>query len=199
MLQRIILVILIILSPNFIFAQDNIQREYKISMIGLPQTIYLIEHTKDEYTGYIISDFYKPLKKFLFLTLRKHKKIKIKEDLASHIVKKAMQELKLNGIEQLKKCKEDEECKEIIFLDPDHLVFEITSGNKKIRSEFQSVYPEKIEKTNIEHTKLRRQAQILITTLDEVLDLEEIFHKTSQKIKRPYCYYCGGISSCCPR
>lgn len=197
MLRKISLVILLTLSLTLIYAQKSITREYKISMIGSPQIIYLIEQENNEYNGYTTSDFYRPRKKFLFLTLRKYKEIQIKTDLSDEIVKTTMQELRSKGIEYLKKCEDDEQCKKQGFLDADNLVFEITDNGKQLKADFQAVYPENTQKTNIEVIPLRRLAQILITSADKIIGIKNEFSKALKKIKPPYCYHCSGISTCC--
>ncbi|TZF81466.1 hypothetical protein FW774_18060 [Pedobacter sp. BS3] len=191
--------LLVLIISHFTYAQDNLWREYKISMIGTSQTIYLIEQKDNSYTGYITSDFFRPLKKILFITVRKVKNFQIREDLPRQVVKTTMQALKSQGIEALKKCEDDEQCSKINFLDPDHLAFEITVGSKRIKAGFQAVYPERKSNTPIESTTLRRQAQVLITIVDKSIDLENEFRKSRSKIKPPYCYGCGGISYCCVR
>ena len=192
-----LLVLLFIIVPSCIYAQNNIVREYKIRMIGSPQTIYLIETENNEFTGYITSDFYRLMKRFLMVTIRTSKKIQVREELPPATVKNTMLALKSNGIEQLMKCEDDPLCSKQNFLDADHLTFYVKSNGKKIKLEFQSVYTENAQLSNIETIPLRRQAQLLITTVDKIIDLKNEFRKSLKKIKRPFCYQCGGISNCC--
>ena len=108
-----------------------------------------------------------------------------------------MIELRSNGIEKLKRCEEDQQCKKHNFLDGDNLVFEITSNEKKLKADFQEVFPETFKKAKIETTSLRRQAQILITVADKIIDIQNEFKKSQRKMKAPYCYDCSGIAMCC--
>jgi len=171
--------------------------EYQVSMIGTPQKIFLQKDTNQNYKGYILTEFYKPEKRFLGITLRKYKDVEIKTNLDEIIVKKTIEDLNKSGIENIEKCETDADCDSTSFLDGDYLSFKIKNGNSTENYEFSEVYPENLERSNIEKNKVRRKAQIFITIIDKNLDLKKQFRQASKEIKRPYCYNCGGISSCC--
>ncbi|MCL9809786.1 hypothetical protein [Flavobacterium luminosum] len=195
-MQKKIYLAFILIFPFYLMAQNINTTEYKISMIGNSQEIYLIKEN-DNYSGFIISSFYKPSKRFLGLTLRKHEALNIKTDLDSDLVKKTMSELKNMGIDNLQNCEENIDCNKINFLDPDFLVFDIKNGDSISSYKFKEVYPENNSKDIIEKNAIRRTAQILITVINENLDLKTQFKFALRKMKKPYCYDCGGISSCC--
>ncbi|MEC5395308.1 hypothetical protein [Bergeyella sp. RCAD1439] len=187
----------VITLSQFLLSQNSNFVEYKILMIGSPQEIHLIKDENDTYRGYINAEFYKPHQKFLGILIRKHKEIVIKIDLNPSIVENTMKKLQNAGIETIEDCRNDADCKSINFLDPDVLVFKINNSKNTKKLEFEEVYPENTKKDNVEQNVLRRKAQILVTIIDENLKLKEKFKIVRKQLNKPYCYGCGGISSCC--
>lgn len=194
-LKLLLLFVTILFIPK-IYSQEI---EYQISMIGEPQEIFLKKDNDQNYIGYIITEFYKPNKYFIGIPLRKYKEIKIKTDLQPNIVKELMTDLNNAGIIDLKKCESDEECKTIKFLDSDFLVFKIKSKNAYSEFKYPEVYPENKSINNIEKNNLRRKAQIMISIIDNKLNLKDHFRNALKKVGKPYCYHCGGVSSCCSK
>lgn len=166
-------------------------------MIGSPQEIYLIKDNNENYSGYINTEFYKPNQRFLGILISKHKDFIIRTDLDPSIVENTIKKLQKTGIETIEHCGSNSDCKSINFLDPDFLVFKIKKSENYKEFEFKEIYPENIKKDNIEQNILRRKAQILITIIDENLKLKDKLKTALRQVNRPYCYECGGISSCC--
>ena len=193
---KIFLLFITILYTTKIYSQEI---EFQISMIGEPQKIFLKKDIDQNYIGYIISEFYKPNKYIIGIQIAKYREIVIKTDLQPNVVKELMTELNNAGISDLKKCESDDECKTIKFLDSDFLVFKIKSENTYNVFEYSNIYPESKTKNNIEKNNLRRKAQIMISIIDNKLNLSEHFRKALKKVGKPYCYHCGGISSCCSK
>ncbi len=187
----------VVFLSQFLLSQNSNFVEYKISMIGSPQEIYLIKDNDDIYRGYINAKFYKPNQKFLGILIRKHKDFIIKTDLDPSVVENTMKKLQKAGIETIEDCRNHSDCESINFLDADFLVFKISNSNNYKEFFFKEVYPENAKKDNIEQNILRRKAQILITIIDENLNLKDKFKIALKQVKRPYCYECGGVSSCC--
>lgn len=192
-LKFFFLFITMLFIPKF-YSQEI---EYHVLMIGKPQEIFLKKDLNNNYSGKIITKFYKPSKYFLGITLRKYSEIEIKTNLDSTIVKETINDLNKAGINSLEKFDSNEECKSIKFLDSDFLVFKINTQNSSETFEFSEVYPEELNSNNIEKNFIRRKAQILITLIDNKINLKEQFRIAEKNISNPYCYSCGGISSCC--
>lgn len=189
----------VVFLSQFLLSQNSNFVEYKISMIGTPQEIFLIKDKDDTYRGYINAKFYKPNQKILGILIRKHKDFIIKTDLNSGIVEKTMKKLQKAGIETIEDCRNNVDCESVNFLDADFLVFKISNSENYKEFLFKEVYPENAKKDNIEQNILRRKAQILITIIDENLNLKDKFKIALKQVKRPYCYECGGISFCCAK
>lgn len=177
------------------FSQEKFEKQYVISMIGSPQKIYLNLESNQNYNGYIISEFYRPAKYFFRIKTKNNEDINHRIDLSPDVVGKTMNELE--WIENLKKCEEIEECKNIAYLDGDGLSFKIIKGGKEFIVDYNGIYPENKLKNNIEKVDYREKVQKLLTTLENNLDLDAKFKLALKEIKSPYCYFCGGTSTCC--
>ncbi|MDM1298037.1 hypothetical protein HXZ94_05935 [Empedobacter falsenii] len=168
-------------------------------MIGSPQKVYLNLESNQNYSGYIISDFYRPAKYIFRIKTKNSEDINHRIDLDSEVVCKTMNELESQGIESLKKCEEIDECKKIVYLDGDGSSFKIIKGDKELIVDYNGIYPENKLKDNIEKVDYREKAQKLLTTLENNLDLKAKFRLALKEIKSPYCYFCGGTSTCCTK
>lgn len=188
---------IIIINCNVLFGQETgvekVIRTYEISLNQYPQKIKLTEYRNERYKGLIITEFYKGKVKdnnLINRILRKKSKEVIDSMILDpKIIQTLIIKLKNEGIETIKDCKDDEQCKSIAFLDGGSVGFKISTESFKREYSFQEIYPYKTN--NLEDTPLRKQAQKLLTTIDESLDLETKFNIIRSQLPRKFYHYFG--------
>ena len=170
---------------------DFIIRSYKISLIERPQSIELIEYTKGEYSGNLITKISQGKWEYGWLSRvwrglwnKKDKEIIDINPIEKKVVKELMTELKKNEIETLKKCNEDEKCNENGFLDSGNIIFKIESENIKREYRFEEIYP--LKESNKEKIELRIKAQNLITIIYNHIDFKQNFSDLFKRLPRGY-------------
>ena len=103
-------------------------------------------------------------------------------------------QLKSDGIETIKNCKDDLDCANIAFLDGSSISFKIKTDKIDREYYFSEIYP--ISKENIESNEIRKQAQNIITTLNKFINLKEDFSNVIKKLPSGKYYYFNGNSIC---
>jgi hypothetical protein len=189
--KSIYILILFLISISLTFSQENEKRVYEISVINQPQTIQLIEYENGQYSGNVITEITKGKWRtgWLNRVWRNIWNIKDKEIVDNNpidqtVVKELMTELKENGIETIKKCSDDEDCKKHMFLDSGTVGFKIKTPETEREYEFEEIYP--LKENNKEKIDLRFKAQNLITILYKHIDLKQRFSDLFKRLPRGY-------------
>ena len=108
-----------------------------------------------------------------------------------------MTNLKTEGIETLRRCEEDVECNNQVYLDGSYLSIKILSDEKDKKFEFWGIYPESQTNGKIEKIELRRKVQIMATIIDNEINLKKQFSETIKSLKTgKYCYWKGIAHTC---
>lgn len=169
----------------FLNAQ-NIKTSYKISFCGKPQKLTLIQYNDGTVLGFLETDFFKQTQ------MRKGTSIpiKIKTEITNAQTKRLFADLNDLGIESLVNCNTDKECKSVNFLDGNDLIIDLLleDGTEK-RFDYMNIYPLSDINTTQEETELRKKVQNIVTTIDQVLHLNEMFHNVSRDLEGGF-YYC---------
>ena len=173
-------------------AQDT-SRHYSISICGKPQYLHLIELNNGNVQGFVevIFDKRKKLKSY------KSNEIRIKTPLSEPEVAALYDKLDSAGINSLKQCQEDMECKEIDFLHADFLIIDLTHQHEKKHFEYQAIHPINKENSNIEKTQLRKKIQEIISMVGSEISLERKYSDVVKNLKDGYYCYFEGISFAC--
>lgn len=189
--KSICILFLFLTSISLSFSQENEKRVYEISVINKPQTIELVEYENGQYSGNVITEITKGKWRtgWLNRTWRKIWNIKDKEIVDKNpidqtVVKELMTELKENGIETIKKCSDDEDCKKHMFLDSGTVRFKIKTSKTEREYGFEEIYP--LKENNKEKIDLRFKAQNLITILYKHVDLKQRFSDLFKRLPRGY-------------
>jgi hypothetical protein len=181
----------LIIIQNIFSQNTSSKRFYEISFCGKPQTVKLVEYPNGTVEGFLKIE----------LTEEKAngkeseiiKKIKFNDTLT----RKLLADLKSGGIETLKQCNEDVECKKQGFLDGDAISIKIISNEVIKDFYFSEIYPESQNNGKLEEIELRRKVQILATIIDKEINLEKQFSETIKNLKSgTYCYW-SGITQIC--
>ncbi|UUF16885.1 MULTISPECIES: hypothetical protein [Flavobacterium] len=182
-MKKIFLLFLVLLCQNNFSQNTDIERLYKISVCGRPQTITFIEYKNGIVEGFLETT----LSRKLFI---KEKEIVKKKSFDTALVKKIMTDLKNAGIETLKKCDDDEDCASIGFLDSAHLYFTIQIDTVSKEFGFDAIYPASQTNGKLEKIELRRKAQFLVTIIDKEINLEKQFSDLIDSLQSgTYCYF----------
>lgn len=192
MKKFIYIVFLLLINISLTFSQENKKRIYEISVINQPQSIELIEYENGKYYGNVITEITKGKWRtgWLNRTWKNLWKIKSKDIIDKNPineegVKKLMKELKENGIETIKKCSEDEDCNNQMYLDGGTVGFKIITSKIERDYEFGEIYP--LDEKNKEKIKLRFEAQNLLTILYKNIDLRQRFFDLFKRLPKG-CY-----------
>ncbi len=165
---------------------QNIKISYKISFCGKPQTLTLIEYNDGTVSGFLETDFSKQAQ------MRKGTSIpiKIKTEITEAQTKRLFDDLNDLGIESLVNCNTDKECKSVTFLDGNDLIIDLLLEDEtEKRFDYMNIYPLSDINTVEEETELRKKVQSIVTTIDQILHLKEMFHNVSRDLETGY-YYC---------
>ena len=190
-MKKLFFLLFFILAQN-IFSQNTILKQsYEVSFCGGPQTVKLIEYQNGKVEGFLKTELTK------HKTIGKEKQIFKKLSISDTLTKKIIESLKNAGIESLKECNEDIECKEQGFLDGDILAFKIQTNDTIKIFNFSEIYPESETNGKLEAFKLRRKAQILATIIDKEINLKKQFSLLIKSLKSgTYCYWSGTTKVC---
>lgn len=190
-MKNLFLLLFFILVQNIYSQNIILKQSYEVSFCGRPQTVKLIEYQNGKVEGFLKTELTKEK------SIGKEKQIFKKLSISDTLAKKIIESLKNAGIESLKECNEDIECKEQGFLDGDIIAFKIqTNENIKIFN-FSEIYPESQTNGKLEAIKVRRKAQILATIIDKEIDLKKQFSSLIKSIRSgTYCYW-SGITKVC--
>ncbi len=176
---------------------DSSQRVYQFSVSQYPQRVTLTEYPDQTYSGLITTQFYKGKyghTRFLNRLWKnvwqiRSKKIVDSLDIDPAIVEKLMAQLQNQGVETIKNCADDEECKTKGFLDGGGVSFQITTKTVKRSYSFEEIHPSKPD--NVEQTNLRRQAQLLVSTIHKEIDFKASFFTSTKRLAKGHYYYGG--------
>nr|WP_315185920.1 hypothetical protein [uncultured Flavobacterium sp.] len=190
-MKNLFLLLFFILVQNIYSQNIILKQSYEVSFCGRPQTVKLIEYQNGKVEGFLKTELTKEK------SIGKEKQIFKKLSISDTLAKKIIESLKNAGIESLKECNEDIECKEQGFLDGDIIAFKIqTNENIKIFN-FSEIYPESQTNGKLEAIKARRKAQILATIIDKEIDLKKQFSSLIKSLRSgTYCYW-SGITKVC--
>ncbi|WP_313376577.1 hypothetical protein [Chishuiella sp.] len=165
---------------------QNIKTSYKISFCGKPQKLTLIQYNDGTVLGFLETDFSKQAQ------MRKGTStpIKIKTEITDAQTKRLFADLNDVGIESLVNCNTDKECKSVTFLDANDLIIDLLleDGTEK-RFDYLNIYPLSDTNTVEEETELRKKVQRIVTNVDEVIHLKEMFNNVSRDLEIGF-YYC---------
>ena len=176
---------------------DSVRRVYQFSVSQYPQKVTLTEYPDQMYSGLITTHFYKGKygntgfldRLWKNMWQIRSKKIVDSLEIDPVIVRKLMAKLQNEGIETIKNCPDDKECKAIAFLDGGGVSFEITTGIVNRKYSFEEIHPSKLD--NIEKTTIRRQAQLLVSAIHEGIDFKSLFAKSTSQLAKGHYYYGG--------
>lgn len=190
-MKNLFLLLFFILVQNIYSQNIILKQSYEVSFCGRPQTVKLIEYQNGKVEGFLKTELTKEK------SIGKEKQIFKKLSISDTLAKKIIESLKNAGIESLKECNEDIECKEQGFLDGDIIAFKIqTNENIKIFN-FSEIYPESQTNGKLEAIKARRKAQILAIIIDKEIDLKKQFSSLIKSLRSgTYCYW-SGITKVC--
>jgi hypothetical protein len=182
------------------FTSFSQTRYYKINYGNLPQSIELKEN-KGTFKGSLVTKLDKgswniSMIKRTWRTFWKieNKEITIESPLNEALVENLMALLEKDGIETIKNCEDNLDCKNIGFLDGSSTSFNIKTEKIDREYYFSEIYP--ISKDNIESNEIRKQAQKIITTLDKYINQKENFSNVIKQLPSGKYYYFRGISIC---
>ena len=166
----------------------------------MPQSIELTENngvikgiiiTKLDKGSWNINCFNRSWRKFWKI---KPKGITIINQINEEVSKDLMLQLKSDGIETIKNCKDDLNCENINFLDGSSTSFKIKTEKIDREYYFSEIYP--ISKDHIETNEIRKQAQNIITTMNQFINLKENFSNVIKQLPSGKYYYFNGNSIC---
>lgn len=157
-----ILFFFLLLFCAFSFGQDKIKRAYEISPAQKPQKLVLLEFENQSYRGYIITELE-------HLSEEQNIEIIDKHYLDSLNVQKLMSKLKQQGIEELESCY-NKKCGEYTnYHGGGYVSFKIE--NESIREfRLRDIYPLTKNYKYVETNKVRRNAQMVLTTIFNYID-----------------------------
>jgi hypothetical protein len=191
MKKTIYILFFLLINTSLLLAQENKKRTYEISVINQPQKVELIEYENGKYAGNVITEITKGKWKtgWLNLTWRniwniKDKEIVDKNPIEEKVVKELMIELKEAGIETIKKCSDDEECSNHMYLDSGTIGFKIKTSETEREYGFEEIYP--LNEKNKEKIDLRFKVQNLISILYKHVDLKQRFSDLFKRLPRGY-------------
>lgn len=172
---------------------SEIYRVYDISIINYPQKINLIEYKNGDFSGLITikyyagrftnNGFFKRIWKNTW-NIKPNKAIIDSAEINSELVEKLMLKLQLEGIENIK---DDADDKVFVFLDGKTVNFQITIDSLLKFHSFYEIYP--LSSNKVEKTILRVQAQKLVTTIHDLLNLESQFKQSKERLQKGYYFY----------
>lgn len=200
--MRTLHIYIFFLSISFSGASGQSQKDpavktfYELSVGDYPQTVFLTAYRNGMYKGVILTKFYTGKcggRRFLArlwedIWGENPRDLIDSAQIDDNIVQKLMADLKQAGIETINDCETDEECKRQQYLDGGSVGFKILTDSVNRYYSFQAIDPYKSD--NLEPGKLRRQAQNLVTLINNLLSLESRFRQTTAKLPRGY--YCYG-------
>lgn len=173
----------------FIFsvnAQNNIKTNYQISFCGKPQTLNLIQYKDGTVSGFLETDFSKQTD----MRSGVADLIKIRTDITDAQTKRLISDLNDLGIKTLVDCNADRECKSVNFSDGSFLgIYLMLEDGSEKKMDYANLYPSSDPNSNIEDTELRKKVQTIVTTIDNVINLNDMFHNVSRDLEAGY-YYC---------
>ena len=194
--MKVLICLFFLLASNVsvVIGQVDKKRVYEISVISHPQKVELIEFENGQFTGTVVTEITKGKRRTGFfnriwrkLWNSSNKEITDISPIESKIVKELMTELQKNGIESIENCIDDEECSNYGFLDSGSVYFKIISPEVTREYEFDEIYP--LHENNKEETKLRIEAQKLITILYKYVDLEQEFSNLFKRLPRGHYHW----------
>nr|WP_315247642.1 hypothetical protein [uncultured Flavobacterium sp.] len=191
-MKKSLLFLFLLIFNQPIFSQNStIKRFYEISFCGEPQTLKLIEYQNGKVEGYLKTELTE--EKSNGEKLEIIKKINFNDTLT----RKLLTNLKTEEIETLRRCEEDVECNNQVYLDGSYLSIKILSDEKDKKFEFWGIYPESQTNGKIEKIELRRKVQIMATIIDNEINLKKQFSETIKSLKTgKYCYWKGIAHTC---
>lgn len=185
--MKILLNVFLLMSSFLLYGQESIS--YTITFCNSPQKI-ILSNNNGIIKGIIETNLTKDQK------WGKSKEIIDKKEIDNILASHIMASLKINGIENLINCNDDEECKSIAFLDADYVSIDIMIDGTSKNFSYSEIYPES-KSRELESIPLRRKVQILLTIIDSQIDVRKYYSELMKKLKKgTYCYW-GGISRIC--
>ena len=157
--------------------------EYEISLCGRDQKVKIFNKNNNIFRGWIEYEFFKK---------NSSKKIVKKQKITNSLANKLFVELTENGINE--PIKVEKNCGDF-YLDGDYLSFSIKKDGKTVNElVLAEVYPE--SESNVEKNQCRRKMQILVTDLDNDLNLKKRHAEIFKKLPNNTCYWSGIYMTC---